>query len=89
MSNEPASTQPAQMLIDATMLLRWQHLAPVGIVRLERLLASHLRFRSQLALAAIDEQEVGIGTVVTTLDRALRPPANERAHVPVVVVSFL
>src|SRR5215207_9211877 len=52
MSSERASgTGPNQVLIDATMLLRWQHLAPVGIVRLERLLASHLRFRSQLGPA--------------------------------------
>lgn len=32
------------VLIDATMIYRWKHLAPVGIVRLERLIASHLRF---------------------------------------------
>lgn len=37
-------TKPAPLYVDATMILRWQHLAPVGIVRLERLLASHLRF---------------------------------------------
>jgi glycosyltransferase involved in cell wall biosynthesis len=34
----------APVLIDATMIYRWKHLAPVGIVRLERLIASHLRF---------------------------------------------
>lgn len=37
--------------IDATMLYRWRHLAPVGIVRLERMLTSHLRFRSELGSA--------------------------------------
>lgn len=40
-----------QILIDATMLLRWRHLAPVGIVRLERLLAEHLRFHSAIGVA--------------------------------------
>jgi len=40
-----------RVLIDATMLLRWRYLAPVGIVRLERLLSSHLRFRSGLGRA--------------------------------------
>lgn len=34
--------------IDATMLYRWRHLAPVGIVRLERMLTAHLRFQSNL-----------------------------------------
>lgn len=38
----------APIYIDATMLYRWRHLAPVGIVRLERMLTSHLRFRSRL-----------------------------------------
>src|SRR5688572_2993197 len=33
------------------MLYRWRELAPVGVVRLERLLASHLRFRSSLGTA--------------------------------------
>ena len=37
--------------VDATMLYRWRELAPVGIVRLERLLASHLRNRSVLGRA--------------------------------------
>lgn len=37
-------TQP--IYIDATILYRWRTMAPVGIIRLERLLASHLRFRS-------------------------------------------
>jgi glycosyltransferase involved in cell wall biosynthesis len=41
----------AHVFIDATMLYRWRHLAPVGIVRLERLLASHLRFRSTFPTA--------------------------------------
>jgi len=50
MPETPNSKSPP-LFIDATMLLRWQHLAPVGIVRLERLLASHLRFRSGLAKA--------------------------------------
>jgi glycosyltransferase involved in cell wall biosynthesis len=36
------------LFLDATMLYRWRELAPVGIVRLERLLAAHLRFRSDL-----------------------------------------
>lgn len=45
-------TSSPPMYIDATMLLRWQHLAPVGIVRLERLLAAHLRFRSGLGDAS-------------------------------------
>lgn len=44
-------TAPEPIYIDATMLYRWRDLAPVGIVRLERLLASHLRFRSQLGPA--------------------------------------
>jgi glycosyltransferase involved in cell wall biosynthesis len=35
---------PTPIYIDATMMYRWKHLAPVGIVRLERLIASHLRF---------------------------------------------
>lgn len=39
------------LYLDATMLYRWRNLAPVGIVRLERLLASHLRFRSELGPA--------------------------------------
>jgi glycosyltransferase involved in cell wall biosynthesis len=44
-------TESPPLYIDATMILRWQHLAPVGIVRLERLLASHLRFHSDMATA--------------------------------------
>ena len=39
-------SESTPIYIDATMILRWQHLAPVGIVRLERLLAGHLRFGS-------------------------------------------
>ena len=37
------TTPTTPVLVDATMLLRWKHLAPVGIVRLERLIAGHLR----------------------------------------------
>jgi glycosyltransferase involved in cell wall biosynthesis len=44
-------TDSPPLYIDATMIMRWQHLAPVGIVRLERLLAAHLRFRSDLTTA--------------------------------------
>jgi len=40
------SGQP--VYLDATMLYRWRHLAPVGIVRLERMLCSHLYLRSGL-----------------------------------------
>ena len=40
------TTTDCPIHIDATMLLRWQHLAPVGIVRLERMLAGHLRLTS-------------------------------------------
>lgn len=34
--------------IDATMLLPWKHLAPVGVVRLERLLCAKVRFSPRL-----------------------------------------
>jgi len=37
--------------IDATMMYRWRDLAPVGIVRLERMLNAHIRFRSEFANA--------------------------------------
>lgn len=43
---DSASMPETRIHIDATMLLRWQHLAPVGIVRLERMLAGHLRLSS-------------------------------------------
>lgn len=36
------------LYVDATTLYRWRELAPVGIVRLERLIAAHLRHRSGL-----------------------------------------
>jgi glycosyltransferase involved in cell wall biosynthesis len=36
------SQQP--IMIDATTMYRWRDLAPVGIIRLERLLAAHLRY---------------------------------------------
>jgi glycosyltransferase involved in cell wall biosynthesis len=39
------------LYLDATILYRWRSLAPVGIVRLERLLAAHVRFRSGLGQA--------------------------------------
>ncbi len=38
-------TNTSPIYIDATMLYRWRHLAPVGIVRLERMLTAHLRFQ--------------------------------------------
>lgn len=38
--------------IDATMIYRWRELAPVGIVRLERMLANHLRFHAALPAAS-------------------------------------
>jgi glycosyltransferase involved in cell wall biosynthesis len=41
-------TDAPPIYIDATTMYRWRDLAPVGIVRLERLLASHLRFRAEL-----------------------------------------
>ena len=40
------------LFVDATMLLRWKHLAPVGIVRLERLVAAHLRFTAAIGPAS-------------------------------------
>ena len=43
------TTTDCPIHIDATMLLRWKHLAPVGIVRLERMLAGHLRLSSGFA----------------------------------------
>jgi glycosyltransferase involved in cell wall biosynthesis len=46
------TTTESPIYIDATMLLRWQHLAPVGIVRLERMLAGQLRLTS--GFAAVD-----------------------------------
>jgi glycosyltransferase involved in cell wall biosynthesis len=45
------TTEPPPLFIDATMLYRWRSLAPVGIVRLERMLANHLRFGSKLGVA--------------------------------------
>lgn len=36
------------IMIDATTMYRWRDLAPVGIVRLERLLAAHLRYEADL-----------------------------------------
>ena len=39
------------IFVDVTTLLRWKDLAPVGIVRLERLIAGHLRFHSNLPAA--------------------------------------
>lgn len=39
------------LYLDATMLYRWRELAPVGIVRLERTLAAHLRFQSAIGPA--------------------------------------
>lgn len=36
------------IMIDATTMYRWRDLAPVGIVRLERFLAAHLRFEADL-----------------------------------------
>lgn len=44
-----ADTDP--LYIDATMLYRWRHLAPVGIVRLERMLTGHLRLHCPLGPA--------------------------------------
>jgi glycosyltransferase involved in cell wall biosynthesis len=41
-------TTEQPIMIDATMMYRWRDLAPVGIVRLERLLAAHLRYRAGL-----------------------------------------
>lgn len=56
------TTTESRIHIDATMLLRWQHLAPVGIVRLERMLAGHLRLSSGF---------VDVGYIVW--DRGYRP----------------
>lgn len=43
-------TQP--IYIDATMLYRWRDHPPVGVVRLERTLASHLRFSAEFGQAS-------------------------------------
>jgi hypothetical protein len=64
------------VLIDATMLLRWKHLAPVGIVRLERLLARRLRSSEVLAPASYVVWESGYRPATTdevvALDALLR-----------------
>jgi len=38
----------APIMIDATTMYKWRDLDPVGIIRLERLLASHLRFGADI-----------------------------------------
>jgi glycosyltransferase involved in cell wall biosynthesis len=38
----------APVMIDATTMYKWRDLDPVGIIRLERLLASHVRFGADL-----------------------------------------
>jgi glycosyltransferase involved in cell wall biosynthesis len=38
----------APLYLDVTTMYRWRDLAPVGVVRLERLLAGHLRYRASL-----------------------------------------
>lgn len=68
------------------MLLRWQHLAPVGIVRLERLLAAHLRFRSQLGAASFVVWDKGYRPAdaheVTALDELLRGKLQADPNAP-------
>jgi glycosyltransferase involved in cell wall biosynthesis len=41
-------TTEQPIMIDATTMYQWRDLAPVGIVRLERLLAAHVRFQAGL-----------------------------------------
>jgi glycosyltransferase involved in cell wall biosynthesis len=88
---------PTPIYIDATMILRWQHLAPVGIVRLERLLAAHLRFGSQLDPAQYVVWDAGYRPAedyeVASLDRLLRDsetqaqPRASETSLPVATVS--
>lgn len=58
------------LYIDATMLLRWKHLAPVGIVRLERLLCARLRASAVLGPATYVVWEHGYrpATIAETTD---------------------
>ena len=44
-------TNQTPIMIDATTMYKWRDLDPVGIIRLERLLASHLRFGADIGPA--------------------------------------
>lgn len=72
--------------IDATMLLRWRHLAPVGIVRTERLIAAHLRLSSSLDKATYVVWEAGYRPATPTeeslLDELLGPTSDSDAEIP-------
>jgi glycosyltransferase involved in cell wall biosynthesis len=79
-------TDEVPLYVDATMLYRWRHLAPVGIVRLERMVSAHLRSRSSLGRAELVVWDGGYRPVTpdeeSVIDDLLLGTRRESPHVP-------